>query len=236
MLESQKLQIDLSKARETRDTLTATINKAVAGGDDAQPDDLTALDTANETIKSLEIRFRAAATKEDEETREAANDNPDAEQRERLELRSKASLGKYLLASLGGKQVDGVEAELRAAEGLNDGIPLSLWDVPQPVEQRAGDAATGAPSTVGVNLAPIQPAIFANSIAPRLGIQMPRVASGTYASATISTSLTAGPKEKGTAQESTEAGFTVSSVTPKRVSARLSIQIEDVAAVGQQNF
>ena len=31
-------------------------------------------------------------------------------------------------------------------------------------------------------------------------------------------------------------GFTVTSVTPKRISARLSIQIEDVAAVGQANF
>ena len=76
MLESQKLTIELSKARETRDTLTATINKAVSAGDDPKPDDLTALDTANEKIKGLEIRFRAAVTKEDEETREAkANDH-----------------------------------------------------------------------------------------------------------------------------------------------------------------
>ena len=37
-------------------------------------------------------------------------------------------------------------------------------------------------------------------------------------------------------QDSTAAGFTVTSVTPKRISARLSIQIEDVAAVGQANF
>ena len=32
------------------------------------------------------------------------------------------------------------------------------------------------------------------------------------------------------------AGFTVTSVTPKRISARLSIQIEDVGTVGQANF
>ena len=237
MLKSQKLQIELSQARETRDTLTAQINHAVSAGDEAKPEDLTALDKANETIKGLEIRFRSAVQKEDEEDREAKlNDKGgDAEQRERIELRSKASLGKFLLAALGGKSVDGPEAELRAAAGLSDGIPIELWDTPQ-TEQRAGDAATGAPSTVGVNLAPIQPAIFANSIAPRLGIQMPRVASGTYASATISTSLSAAAKEQGSAQESTAAGFTVSSVTPKRVSARLSIQIEDVAAVGQANF
>ena len=33
-----------------------------------------------------------------------------------------------------------------------------------------------------------------------------------------------------------EAGFTVTSVTPKRISGRLGIRIEDVAAVGQENF
>ena len=78
--------------------------------------------------------------------------------------------------------------------------------------------------------------MFANSIAPRLGIDMPRVATGTYASATISTSLSAAALAKGTAADATAAAFTVTAVTPKRISARLSIQIEDIAAVGQANF
>ena len=150
--------------------------------------------------------------------------------RERIELRSRASLGNYLVAALRGRRVDGAETELQNAAGIGDGIPLELWDVP--TETRA-DAATGAPGTVGVKLDRIRPAVFANSIAPRLGIEMPRVASGTYASATITTSLTAGSKAKGGAQVSTAAAFTVSSVTPKRISARLGIRIEDVAAVGQ---
>ena len=37
-------------------------------------------------------------------------------------------------------------------------------------------------------------------------------------------------------QDATAAAFTVTSVTPKRISARLGIRIEDVAAVGQGNF
>ena len=124
---------------------------------------------------------------------------------------------------------------MRSAAGVS-GIPLELWDTGQETEQRQTDAATPAPGTVGVNLDRIRPTVFANSIAPRLGIEMPRVASGTYASATITTSLTAATKAKGADQDSTAAGFTVTSVTPKRISARLSIQIEDVAAVGQANF
>ena len=36
--------------------------------------------------------------------------------------------------------------------------------------------------------------------------------------------------------DSTAATFTVSTATPKRISARLSIAIEDIAAVGQANY
>ena len=71
---------------------------------------------------------------------------------------------------------------LQAAAGVQ-GIPLELWDVPAPTEQRA---ATEAPGTVGVNLDAIRPAVFANSIAPRLGDRNAAShESGTYASATI---------------------------------------------------
>ena len=143
----------------------------------------------------------------------------------------------YLTAALAGRRVDGPEAELQAAAGIGGGIPIELWDVPESrqVEHRV-DAPTGAPGTVGVNLDRIRPMVFANSIAPRLGIEMPRVDSGSYASATITTALSAGSKAAGAAQEATAAAFSVTTVTPKRISARLGIRIEDVAAVGVGNF
>ena len=196
------------------------------------------LDRLEQGVPDLERQLRAATVALEDEERESATravNEPDTEQRERIELRSRASLTGYLRAALEGRQVDGAEAELRSAAGVS-GIPLELWDIGQETEQRQTDSATPAPGTVGVNLDRIRPTVFANSIAPRLGIEMPRVASGTYASATITTSLTAGAKTKGADQDSTAAGFTVTSVTPKRISARLSIQIEDVAAVGQANF
>ena len=82
----------------------------------------------------------------------------------------------------------------------------------------------------------IRPAIFAPSIAPRLGIEMPRVGSGTYASATINQSVTAGAKAKSGDAPATAATFNVTTATPKRVSARLELTLEDIAAVGQENF
>ena len=189
---------------------------------------------AQKKKKLLEKRSALRILLENEEQKAIVHGNGmDAEMRERVQLRGRASLTEYIKAALAGRQVSGAEGELRAAAGV-DGIPLELWDTP--VETRA-DANTGTPGTVGVNLAPIQPAVFANSVAPRLGIEMPRVSYWHLCqSATISTNLTAGAKAKGSARESSAVAFTVSTATPLRVSARLSIAIEDVAAVGQANF
>ena len=109
--------------------------------------------------------------------------------------------------------------------------PLSFGDVPS--ERRA---VTEAPGTVGVNLDPIRPAVFANSIAPRLGIAMPRVGTGTYATATITTSQTAAAKAKSGVIAATAGALTVTTATAKRVSARLELTLEDIATVGQANF
>ena len=183
--------------------------------------------------RDLETRHRAAIVAEGQpEIRPAVQD---AEHRERVELRSRAHLGNFLLNALRGRAVSGAEAELQAAAGIQDGIPLELWDTPRQMERRADDP-TDAPGTVGVNLDAIRPAVFANSIAPRLGIEMPRVESGTYASATITTSLVSTAEAKSGVVDSTMAAFTVTSATPKRVSARLSLTLEDIAAVGQMNF
>ena len=176
----------------------------------------------------LEEEERAAETKE--------TDSPDAEMRERIELRGKAQLTNFLLAAARGRMVDGAEAELCAAAGVN-GIPLELWDIPAPAEQRQEDRAiTPAPGTVGINLDPIRPAVFANSIAPRLGIQMPRVMSGTYATGTITTSQTATALAKSAAAVGNAGAITVTTATPKRISARLELTLEDIAAIGQDNF
>ena len=214
---------------------------------DALTDETRAeLDGIEAGTPDLERQLRAAqAAVEQEEaaqTVETRATEPDAEMRERMELRSKASLTRFMTAAMGGALFTGAEAELCAAawpdgqppvETRGRAIPLELWDVP--AEERA-DTPTSSPATVGVNLDPIRPMLFAQSIAPRLGIAMPRVPSGTYATATITTGLTAGARAKGDARESTAAAFTVSTATVKSVSARMSIRIEDVASIGVGNF
>ena len=230
------------KLRELRDRQSRERQRCAELG---MAEELTAetraeLDTIEQGIPDLERQIRAAVIgveTEDEASKVTDNDPPDAEMRERVELRSRARLTEYLFSAARGRLVGGAEAELCAAAGV-EGIPLELWDTPQP-ERRAGGEqrdVTPAPGTVGVNLDAIRPAVFANSIAPRLGIEMPRVMSGTYSSATITTSQSAAALAKSAAAVGAVGAFTVQSATPKRISARLELTLEDIAAVGQANF
>ena len=223
MTNAQRLQIKSSEMR-------ARLNE-ISGLETLDDENRSELDALSTQYRDVEAQLRAALMAEGEAEQRALASAPDAEMRERLELRSRASLTNYLQARMSGLMPSGAELELNQAAGIGSGIPMELWDV----EFRA-DAPTGAPSTVGVNLDRIRPAVFANSIAPQLGIEMPRVESGSYASATITTSLTAGAQPKSGEADSTAAAFTVESVQPKRISARLSVTLEDVASVGQANF
>ena len=212
--------------------------------DDLTDEQRSELDTIERATPDLERQLRAATVAHEDEEKEAetrAATEPDAERRERVELRSKAQLTTYFLNAARGRMADGAESELQAAAGVSGhGIPLELWDVP--IERRDGEgeretrAITPSPGTTGVNLDPIRPAVFANSIAPRLGIEMPRVKSGTFASGTITTSQSATALAKSAGAVGAAGAITVTTATPKRISARLELTLEDIATVGQANF
>ena len=222
MLKSQKLTLRASEIR-------AKLND-LSGLDSLDDDQRAELDRLSTEYRDVESQRRAAILAEDEGVTTPAE--PDAEMRERVELRSRASLTTFFTNAAKGRLASGAERELQSAAGVGEGIPLELWDV-----QTETRAVTAAPGTgTGVNLDPIRPQVFAASIAPRLSIEMPRVPSGTFSSATISTGLTAAAKAKSGAATATAAALTVSTATPKRVSARLELTLEDIASVGAENF
>ena len=240
MTSSQKRLRDL-RERQSRERQRMA---ELAIADNLTDETRSELDAIERGTPDLERQIRAATVALETEERDAetrAAPAPDAEQRERIELRSKAMLTNFLLNAARGRMVDGAEAELQSAAGISGhGIPLELWDVP--TEQRGTEgeretrAVTPAPGTVGINLDPIRPAVFSNSIAPRLGIEMPRVMSGTYASGTITTSQSASALDKSGPAVAAAGVITVTTATPKRISARLELTLEDIAAVGQENF
>ena len=161
----------------------------------------------------------------------------DAETRERIGLRGRSTLGSYLMAALSGRLPGGAEAEYGAACSVEPGrIPIDLFERDRPAPREQADT-TPAPTTgTGTTVAPVSPYLFAPSIAPRLGIEMPSVPSGSYSEMTITTALPASPKAKGAAADNTAAALTPVTASARRISTRLSLTIEDIAQVGAANF
>ena len=228
MTKVQSITVKLSECRQKLNDLLGVEGRSA--------DQQTELETLTGEVQKLEPELRAAiAAEPDPETR--VTDTTDPEVRERLELRSKATLGGFLLAALQGRMPAGAEHEYAAAFDAKPGhVPMDLWesDRPAPTEERA---ATPAPGTgTGVSVAPVQPFIFAPSIAPRLGFDMPSVGSGGYAEMTITTPLPAAPQNKGVDATDTAGALTAVTANPRRISARMSVTLEDVAQIGVGNF
>lgn len=186
-------------------------------------------------IRAARIAVEDADSAETVETREA----PEAD-RERLELRSRCSVRRFF-ANAARQRSDGAEAELQAELGLEPNqIPMEMWTEAEARSDNGDDietrAITPAPGTVGVNLDVFRPAVFAPSIVDKLMVEMPMVESGTYATGTIATSATAGSAAKSHEVPETAAAFTVGTTMPHRIGASLNLSVEDIAAVGQDNF
>ena len=227
---TQRLSIRASEQRARLGELGAL--------EELTPELRTELDELSTAHQDTEAQLRAAIAADSEATQAgdpSGDPSVDPEVRERIEFRGRASFGRYLHAALTGAQITGAEAEFQSACGV-PGIPLDLFEQDRPVEVRA-DAASGVPGTgTGTTVAPIQPYVFSESIAQMLGIEMPSVGSGAYSEMTISTPLSAGPKAKGTVQDSTAAVLTATTASPRSIRARLTLNLEDIAAIGQVNF
>ena len=106
------------------------------------------LDNLEKSTPDLERQLRAATVALEDEEREAetrAVNEPDAEHRERIELRSKAMLTTYFMNAARGRLADGAEAELQSAAGVSGhAVPLELWDVAQP-ERRGAEGGARDP-------------------------------------------------------------------------------------------
>ena len=78
--------------------------------------------------------------------------------------------------------------------------------------------------------------IFARSIAGRLGIAMPQTGTGSFSTMTITAALTAGAMAAGGARESSAATLTPQTTEAHRISARLSVRLEDIYRIGTESF
>ena len=202
--------------------------------DDLDTETRAELDTIEKSTPDLERQLRAAAVAVETEDRDSVIDTgPGAagEDPARAELRSRCSVGSFILSALQGRQIAGAEAELVSELGLTAGqVPLEIF------EPEKRDISLSPTDGTGVNVEPVHPAIFARSVLPRLGVAMPSTPSGTFSTMTVSTSLTAAAVAKDTDADADAAVLTPQTTTPHRVSARLELNQEDILLIGVGNF
>lgn len=222
---TRRLAGAITKASEARERLNAL-------ADDAPEADRTAAVAA---LSAADRELREAAHAEpDERADPLVTDQPaDPEERERRELRSRLRPGDYVRAALTERPVEGVAAEFAAACGCPGQMPLDAFDQAAPAAPRRetrADAVTDGPGAGTERVtAPILPAVFRESVAAGLGIDMPMVASGQANYPVITQSVTAAAVAAGARRDATKAIITPQAVSPGRISGTVVWKKEDAA-------
>lgn len=214
----QKLQLKQSELREKINALISTEEKT-----EAQDAELIELSAA---AQKIEPELRAALIVEPPPDAQETEVAP--EERERVELRGKAKLGRYLAAVLGGRPVDGAEREYSDACDCEGRVPLELFEPDRPLPSTEFRAVTPGVDASQVP-ASTSPYVFDRTAAASLGIVFDPVEQGVRAYPTISTAPPAGPVDKGAAALATAAAFALGTRSPKRVASSITTRLEDLA-------
>ncbi|MDE0002709.1 MAG: hypothetical protein OXQ29_08440 [Rhodospirillaceae bacterium] len=221
MRKSIKLQLEQSELREKINPL---LNKESLS-DEERAD----LGKMTKRMQEIEVELRAALVAEGETEERAraeftdANDTPEA--RELSRITDAASVGAIFSAALEHRTTDGETAELQAHLGLAPNqVPLVL--LRQPIEHRA---VTPAPGNVGRNMQPIIPAVFPQSVAAFLGVDMPTVPVGDAVFPVLSTSADVRVPDENAAAAETTGAFTADVLQPSRLQASFFYSRESAA-------
>ncbi len=237
MTNSQRITIALSKVRERLNT--------IAGMD---PSELTAelrseRDQLVTDYGEQEAQLRAAVTAEDAEAKAAAEtlgdgdgggDNADSETVELRSLIGRATLSGYLMSFAADRPLVGAERELYEHRELSPFGRMIPWDVLQPVEspELRADVVTPVPSTgIATNQAAVLQRVFAPSVALRLGVAMPQVASGEGSFPVLTGGATPSYVAQGAAKDAAAATITPNTVKPVRMQARFLFEMESAIAI-----
>ena len=226
-----KAQADLLAAIGKRQILTGRLNALETR--EKRTDDET------REYEQLQVEERAStasmitlesAVNAETKAGEVVTPTGDPEQRERLELRSKARVTDFIVARLRGQPVTGASLEYSQAEGCEGAIPPSLLREP---ETRA-DAATLAPATHPTMPNQIQGYAYPPPIHEYVGVQVVPQAEGDAAYPVVSTALTGGMVAAGVAGDSAAAALTITKhAADRRLQTRLTLRREDLAAYSQ---
>ena len=197
-------------------------------------DESTEVDTLDRKIREIRGRevdaIKAASDEAEAAVIERSENTP--ENRERRELRSKVSMGKFIASRLAG--LDGWYGALgeyvAACDVARNEIPLDYF-----LEERA---LTPPPTKASQTLqgeTSVQPTVayrFAPPSATALGVVLRPVEKGAAHHVVVSSPVPASAKAKGAALTNTAAVLTLEARSPKRLGAQFEVAVEDEGLYG----
>ena len=218
MTNRQRLELEQSEKRQK-------INEFL-GKETLTDKERTELDVLTKRMQTLEPELRAAIIAEPEKP---ATDPQFTELANRVEFRN------FLHEAATGICVSGAEKELRdeifKSESESGKVPWeALLPMRRNVEKRA-DAATTIGSTVDVpiNQESVMGRVFAESSTVYLGAQLVNVPTGDAGYASLTAGATGSVVARGTDKDAEAATFSVETLSPKRLSCRYLVSVEDLA-------
>ena len=214
MTPKMRIEIKLSENRQA-------INELLEKGDDLTTEDRAELEKLSKANQGLETEYRAAVIAEKDWQVTAASQFDDPENREFRALVDNADLGNVFNAVMEHRAVDGREKELQDHFKLaGNVIPLAMLEV---------RAITPAPADVGQNQAAIIPAIFPQSAAAFMGVDMPTVGVGESVYPVMTSHHAAGDVDESASVDETTGAFTADVLKPRRIQASFFYSREDRA-------
>ena len=232
-------------ARQTIELKRLEIQKRLGTIAGLQGDDLTTEIEAERDGLMVEMRssigqLEAAIVAEAAETRgaSAVERLDDGESAEYRGLVERSKLSAYVLESHRQGGLDGAESELRAAVFGDRSRPgLVPWEVLLPMgktgsrfEERV-DANTNITVNAGGTQETILGRIFADTAASFLGVRMASVERGVSAHPVITAGVTPTQTAKGSKKDAEAATVNITTLEPRRLTARYSFAQEDLARV-----
>ena len=229
---SHKLSIRLSEIREE-------INKLNSKDGELTPEEVASMKKLRLEHGEKEERWRAAVVAEEGAT-EKAERSTDGEGAELRQLRGKAKLGEYLIHAAGGVALDGAEAELNKALGVQRDfgdmggimVPLAFLEDRQALERRADVTTTTAALDGGVVQENIMQRIFGADVLPALGVTIRAVNEGQREVVLLTGGADPAMQTESTgAADAPAATFSTKTLKPKRLSERYIFTVEQAAQV-----
>ena len=230
MTNLQKITLRLSAVR-------SRLNEIAGLEGDAFTDEIRSeSETLGNDFKDLETRHRAAIIGDDAEQRATALEF--SEGPEGAEMRSlvgRCNVGRIVDCVVENRAVDGADAELQQHYKMGSHqIPLALLRGGGSPEVRTS-GFTPAPSNVQGNQQPIIPAVFPQSCAEFIGVDMPTVPVGDAIFPVLSTSVAPGTPAANADQGTSEAAFSAEKLSPGRIQAAFFYSREDRASFAQMD-